>query len=352
MKWSPELYMNERYAMEINRQQMARESASGRKNEEIIQGLRQALGQFERNAELDVKLLESVQCDGYIRERVEFSVIPGLSFATYVLIPTKGQTNERLKEQYQTVIAVHGHGYGSKQIIGLTLEGEEHDEDDLYHNFGISLVKKGMLVIIPDIVGYGERMLEIDRDPTVRPQQYSCHRLTGQLMMYGQTLAGLRTEEMLGVFQYAKGRSDVNKEQIGIAGISGGGLIAALVSIFQRDIKATVLMGYPNTYKDSIMSVHHCICNFIPGMLQLGEMPELLGTIAPRALFIESGANDPIFPLAGFELAVEHLQKEYTSLDASDHFSFDVFPGQHEIGGQHSFDWLNSQLLASPASTR
>lgn len=352
MKWSPELYMNERYAAEMNRQQIERESASGSRQEEIIQGLKQALGQFERNAELDVKLLESVQCDGYVRERVEYSVVPGLTFATYVLIPMEEPSNDRLKEQYPAVIAVHGHGYGSKQIIGLTLEGEEREEDDLYHNFGITLVKKGMLVIIPDIVGYGERMLEIDRDPAVRPQPYSCHRLTGQLMMYGQTLAGLRTEEMLGVFQYVKSRSDVNKEQIGIAGISGGGLIAALVSILEPELKATVLMGYPNTYKDSIMSIYHCICNYIPGMLQLGEMPELLGTVAPRALFLESGANDPIFPLAGFEAAVEALQTKYASLNASDQFSFAVFPGVHEIGGLQSFEWLYTQLTRAASSNR
>ncbi len=52
-----------------------------------------------------------------------------------------------------------------------------------------------------------------------------------------------------------------------------------------------------NTFKDSVMAMPHCIDNFVPGLLDIAELPDILGLIAPRPLLIESGTKDPIFPI-------------------------------------------------------
>ena len=65
-------------------------SAEERKGH-LKQTLRQLIGEFEANEGHKPVLLEQERCDGYIRERVELSAIPGLSFAAYVLIPEGNQ---------------------------------------------------------------------------------------------------------------------------------------------------------------------------------------------------------------------------------------------------------------------
>ena len=58
-----------------------------------------------------------------------------------------------------------------------------------------------------------------------------------------------------------------------------------------------MISGYLNTFRDSIMSLSHCIDNYVPGILNWAEMYDVAGLIAPRPLFVESGIKDDIFPI-------------------------------------------------------
>ena len=89
---------------------------------------------------------------------MELSATPGLSFAAYVLIPDGAKSG-----QLPGVLAVHGHGYGSREIVGLLPDGaEDHGEPNIHQHFAVQLVKRGMVVIAPDVVGFGERRLDAD----------------------------------------------------------------------------------------------------------------------------------------------------------------------------------------------
>jgi dienelactone hydrolase len=287
-------------------------------------------------------MLEQVECDGYIRERVELSAIPGLTFPAYVLRPTGASG------RLPGVIAVHGHGHGSRQICGMLADGSpDTGKPDIYNHFAIQLVKKGMVVIAPDVIGFGERRMgaDLENDPNAPS---SCYRMSTQLLMLGKTLTGLRVTEMLETLDYFQARQDVDPERIGIAGFSGGSLISYVTAALDRRIRAALLIGFPNTFKDSIIAVHHCLCNYTPGILMEAELPELMGLIAPRPLFLESGDRDPIFPAHGFDKAVEELQTIYKQGGAEDRLAFDLFPGVHEISGRRSFDWLRQVLADDP----
>lgn len=105
-----------------------------------------------------------------------------------------------------------------------------------------------------------------------------------------------------------------------------------------------MLTGFANTVKDSIFAVRHCIDNYTPGLLLHAELPELIGLIAPRPLFLESGEHDPIFPVAGFRKAAAEIKGIYEAEGAGDKLEIDVFPGAHEISGRLSYDWLKRTL--------
>ncbi|WP_027092772.1 dienelactone hydrolase family protein [Cohnella thermotolerans] len=321
-------------------QRAARNAAAGpaERKGRLLEQLKASLGAFERVGRIRSVPLERVEFPDYVRERVELSVVAGLSFGAYVLLPKKPGGRR------PGVIAVHGHGYGSRQICGMLADGTPDPGDtDIYRHFAVQLVRRGMAVIAPDMIGFGERMLQADLDDNPQSPN-SCYRLSTQLLMMGKTLTGLRVTEMLGALDYFARREEVDPQRIGIVGFSGGALISCLVSALDERIEAAALIGFPNTFKDSVMSVHHCICNYTPGILEIAELPELIGLIAPRPLFLESGDRDPIFPAEGFRKAVEEIRSIYRAEGAEERFDSDLFPGGHEVSGRKSFDWLKRTL--------
>ncbi|WP_438351527.1 dienelactone hydrolase family protein [Paenibacillus sp. FA6] len=337
--WSGDTYLHELYEqLTREREELSRDEPSEHKKSRLKKDLRQVLGEFETTDQFTPVLLEKVQCDGYVRERIELSAIPGLSFGAYVLIPDEATDN------MPAAIAVHGHGYGSRQICGLLEDGEDDTgQPDIYNHFAVQLVRKGMVVIAPDVIGFGERRMESDLagDPKAPS---SCYTMSSHLLLLGKTLTGLRVTEMLKTLDYFSHRREVDSNRIGIVGFSGGSLISFITAALDERISATLLIGFPNTFKDSIMAVSHCLCNYMPEMLKLGELPELIGLIAPRHLFLESGSEDPIFPAAGFTTAVKELEGIYAYEGAASRFQYDLFQGVHEVNGHRSFEWLKDVL--------
>ncbi|WP_054028432.1 dienelactone hydrolase family protein [Bacillus sp. FJAT-28004] len=337
--WNGDSYLTKLYDEAIARHQNLRTlQLRNERRPKLKSALRELMGQFESNPAHTPKVLERVQCDGYIRERVELSATPGLSFAAYVLIPSD------VKGPLPSVLALHGHGYGSREIVGLLKDGSpDLAEPGIHQHFAVQLVKRGMVVIAPDVIGFGQRRLEADLalNPDVSS---SCYRLSTQLMMLGKTLTGLRVTEALKTFNYLSTRKEVDANRIGLMGFSGGGLIGFVTAVLEARINATVLTGFANTVQDSIFAVHHCIDNYTPSLLVHAELPELIGLIAPRPLFLESGENDPIFPMAGFRKAAADIQAIYEVEGAGDKLLTDVFPGEHEISGRLAYDWLKRTL--------
>lgn len=303
--------------------------------------LQSSLGSFEdMRSPLEPVLLERVEYDEYIRERVEIGTVTGLRMPVYVLIPKAG--NRPVEPgKLPGMLALHGHGYGSREVVGLAADGTILQQKKGGHNsFALELMKQGHIVVAPEMIGLGDRRLIRDTKPG--KDRSSCVSLTGQLLMYGMSLAGLRVFEALRALDYLSSRSEVNPDQIGCMGFSGGGLVAAYASALDERIQAAVLCAFTNTFKGSILSINHCIDNFIPGVLDYAELPELIGLIAPRPLFIESGENDPIFPSASARTAIEIIRDIYRKEDALDRLQYDIFPGVHEVNGRAAYPWLLS----------
>lgn len=296
------------------------------------------LGQLpNKKEELNPVVLERQVFEFYVRERIEYSVDNQLRVPAYLLIP-KNRSNP-----LPAVIACHGHGYGSREIVGLLPDGSENISDPGIHkNFAVELVKKGFIVLAPEILGFGDRRLRQDQDKD--PRGNSCYRLTMNLLMMGKTLAGQRIFELRRAIDYLVTREDVAGERIGCMGLSGGGLLAAFTSALDERIQAVVISGYANTFKGSVLNTSHCTDNYIPGILPYAEMPDLIGLIAPRPLFIESGRKDHVFPLDSALEAISQLKIIYGAIGATDALETDIFPGEHEIWGKNAYDWLERQL--------
>lgn len=340
--WQPDALLEQLYEETVERHRTQAETESRSERRERLRGvLKKAIGSFDRvEGAIGAELLESVDCGTYTRERVRLSAVEGVQFAAYVLIP-KG-----IKKPMPAVLAIHGHGYGSREIVGLLPDGTQDEGVPTCHNhFALPLVERGLIVLAPDVAGFGERRLAEDmgKDPMASS---SCYKLATHLLMYGKTLTGFRTAELLGALDYLVSRSDVDADAVGTMGFSGGALLAWVCATLDERLRSVLLTGFPGTFKGTIMEVFHCVDNYTPGLLAEAELPEWIGLIAPRPLFVESGCEDPIFPLESSREAISRLTSTYREADASERFASDIFSGAHEVSGRVSYDWLANQLFS------
>ncbi|NOU96843.1 dienelactone hydrolase [Paenibacillus sp. LMG 31456] len=337
--WCPDDYLDNLYDSLNGSGALVLDTPWSEKKIGVRSKLLESLGAFpEQAADLKPIVLHRIERDGYIEERVEYSTDGNLRVPAYVLIP------KRLKGRTPAVLAWHGHGYGSREIVGLQPDGTIDDtQPGIHQHFAVQLVQRGMIVIAPEIIGFGDRRMQADRAKDSRKSS-SCSSLASRLLLYGRTLAGLRIYEAMRTMDYLATREDVDAKRIGSMGFSGGGLIASLSSALDERIHATVICAFTSTFRGSLLSMNHCIDNYLPSILPNADLPELIGLIAPRSLFVESGVDDPLFPIQSVREAIRVLNEIYEAEKASERFEVDLFPGKHEVSGRQSYDWLANRL--------
>ena len=338
MNWTTDAFLEHLYHQaETERLKKQADSHTEEYRNGLRSELKQALGAFPASdAPLQARLLETKDYGSYMLERIAYTTMESVHVPVMVLVPKAGTG------LWPAVLACHGHGNGQRDAVGLDADGYELTEPGIHNRFAVRLVQQGLIVVIPEIMGFGVRRMA--EELKTNPNYSSCGTLSSQLLMYGRTLAGMRVYEAMRALDYMEARKDIDSDRIGIFGFSGGGLISAFTAGLDERIKAAVLCGWTNTFQGSILAMHHCIDNYIPGILTKAEQPELAGLIAPRALFVESGEKDPIFPVAYTRQAVDDLQDMYARIGVPEQFSFDIHPGSHEISGRSSIDWLSGQL--------
>jgi len=105
--------------------------------------------------------------------------------------------------------------------------------------------------------------------------------------------------------------------------------------------------GYLNTFRDSILSLAHCIDNYVPGILNWCEMYDVGGLIAPRPLFVESGEKDDIFPIDASRASFERVRKVYAAFDAAGNCEQETFDAAHSFHGVKGLPFVARHLGAA-----
>jgi hypothetical protein len=267
--------------------------------------------------------LEGVeQFSTYNREKWYVQSEPGIEIAFYLLLPKEG------KGPFPLVLTPHGHGRRGKEVYVANFESEKEEQESMAgdRDIAIQAVEAGYAAIAMDVRGFWEMAYEADM---VKGKNNSCTEMQKRAYMYGRTLIGERVYDMGRLIDYALTRSEIDGSRIAITGNSGGGTVSLFAAALDERIKVCVPGSYFNTYHASIMSMEHCLCNHIPGILHLGEMYDVVGLIAPRPMLAVNGVKDPIYPSASAKEAFEHVQRIYEAMGVPERCELYLGDGGH-----------------------
>ena len=288
------------------------------------------------------RITETVKRDGYTRQRIEIQTEPGVVMPMYALIPHVG------RPPYPVMLAPHGHGSGGKVSPAGCLDqpGIAAAVRTYNYNYGAQFVRAGFITFCPDARGFGER-----REPeTLDHLASSCQQLSNMGMPLGQTVTGMWAWDLHRLIDYAETRRDCDTKRLGCAGLSGGGLQTLWVSAFDSRIRCAIVSGYFYGYEDSLLILHNnCACNYVPRLYEHVDIGDVGALIAPRALLIETGDDDPLNGPRGLRNVkpqVAITRKAYRNFGEADRLKHVIFEGDHRWEGEHSIPWLRRWLDA------
>ena len=165
----------------------------------------------------------------------------------------------------------------------------------------------------------------------------------------GLTWPGLVLAEDFAALDYLSSRPDVNRDRLGCAGLSGGGLRTVFLAGLDDRIRSAVCVGFMTTWRDFLLNVSHTHTwmIYVPGLPGLLEFPEILGLRVPLGSLVLANTEDPLFSLPEVERAGRILEEVYRKADAPDSFRIHYYPGPHKFDlpmQAEAFDWLESSL--------
>jgi dienelactone hydrolase len=188
------------------------------------------------------------------------------------------------------------------------------------------------------------------RDPLTRKKGglkgSACQPVAGAALLFGQTMIGWRVWDVMRTIDWIETRKELDTKRVGCMGISGGGTCTTFSAALEPRIKVAMVSGYLNIFRDCILSLSHCMDNYVPGILKYAEMYDVAGLIAPRPLFVESGEKDEIFPIAASRESFARVRKVYDIFDAGAAVEQETFDGPHSFWGVKGIPFLARHLSA------
>lgn len=305
------------------------------------------LGRFPSKAPLKLQRGEKREKDGYTIEKISYQTEPNERVNSLLLCPQK------LRVPAPAVLAIHQHAaqwhMGKSEPAGLA-------GDPMYH-YGADLAKRGYVVLCPDLLCFEERIPAVFNHSDEERKTYErfefCRRLSLGSCLQTKYLHDLQVS--LDVLQALQAAPDcsaeaaplVDADRIGVIGHSLGGQQAIMLTFYDERVKACVSSCGVSTL--SSVYAHHIIHNFalyIPGLLTVCDMDEIVAQIAPRPLLLLSGREDTEnFPLDGVRQIEQRAAQVYQEQGAAHHFVSAICEGGHAFTHQEqAYDFFDRFL--------
>lgn len=274
--------------------------------------------------------IQTIDRGSYTEEKLSLDVGEGVQAPIYLLTP-------KHEPPYKPILVFHGHDPSAQYCLG-NYPDEETARVNLAidNNYAKALAEAGYLVCVVEQRGFGERLT--DQVSQVPPR--SCRHLAFSYLMHGRTLLGERIWDGMCAVTWLLSRTDITGG-LGCTGHSGGGTTTLFLSALDERIKTVVVGGYFNSFRGSILAMDHCECNYVPHILELGEMGDVAALIAPRPFCAINGEKDEIYPVTFAREQFEIVRKAYELYNAKDACQLSIHAGGHAYNNQVSRDWFS-----------
>jgi hypothetical protein len=283
--------------------------------------------------------VDSVQEDGYTRQRWHLWVEPTVPLPFYLLLPDVDEA--QAGEPLPLVICPHGHNHPHIYVGLYGNEAERQSIIDGERDIAVQAVREGYVVIAPTARGFGETRTNEDIEAN---NLSSCRTQLMHGLLLGRTPIGERVWDVSRLLDWALENLDVDGSRVAITGNSGGGTVTLFAAACDTRFTVAVPGSYFNTFTGSIGSIHHCDCNYIPGILRLGEMSDVAGLIAPRPFCAIAGLKDPIYPVEGARYAYEKLRHIFAVAGAPDDCRLYIGDGGHRYYKDGAWPFIRRHL--------
>ena len=294
--------------------------------EELKNKIRNSYRFPEEKTPLDVKKCGSFRGEGYTVEKLIYYSRPDFPVTANLYVPDS---------------AVPGKTPAVLHLLGHALDGKACGE---YQAVGISLARKGCMVLMPDPLGQGERISYPTRPEYQNTREHNL--LNRRLISIGDNVGAWRIWDAIRGVDLLLERPETDPERLGIVGNSGGGTMTTLVNAVEPRLKAAAPNCYITTWQRLVENELPVDGEqIVPGFgADGGEMADLLILKAPNPLLI-MGEKDDFFDIRGTRETFEELKRIYTLLGFPERVQLFVGENNHGFkyaGRRAAYGFFNS----------
>lgn len=253
---------------------------------------------------------KETDCGDFVRKDFSFQSEEGYFVPAALLVP-KG-----LSGPLPVAVCIQGHTSGMHISLGVRRFPGDEESIAGGRDFARRAVKEGYCAVVLE-----QRYMGMCGCDETGSSACITRNAALPALLLGRCAIGERVWDVqrlldiLGTYFSA----DADMERIVCLGNSGGGTVSFYAACVDERIRLTVPSCAVCEFEDSIIPIHHCGCNYIPGIRKFFEMGDLGGLIAPRDLVLVCGVQDPIFPIEGVEKSYERIRSVYRHIGMEGH---------------------------------
>jgi dienelactone hydrolase len=277
------------------------------------------------------------------------------------------------------ILAFHDHGglkyFGTKKITRTADKLHPIIEDHQQRAYGNmawanEVAKRGYVVLVSDTFPFASRRILLkdvepvewraglsdqDNDSQEYVEAYNDwaynheHVISKSLFSAGTTWPGVFFAEDKKALDILCNRPDVDANNIGCGGLSGGGMRTVFMAGQDDRIKCAVCVGFMTTWRDFVLNraPNHTWMTYVPLLPNEMDFPEILGLRVPLPTMVMNDTNDELYTLDEMKRADKILEEVYVKAGAKDRYKCSFYPGPHKFDKEmqaDAFDWFDRWL--------
>lgn len=262
----------------------------------------------------------AIETENYRKTEFTFQSEAGYAIPCRILFPSSG-----LKPT--PVICLQGHTTGMHISLGEQIYPADKAEiENGDRDLGIRAVKEGFAAVIMEQRYMGECGGDENGPSCLKGRSLAS-------LLIGRNAIGERVWDVSRLIDVLEKefRDKLNLNNIICTGNSGGGTTTFYAACMDERIKTAIPSCSFCSYYDSIVSIRHCACNYIPNAGLWFDMGDLGGVIAPRRFIVVAGRDDDIFPLEGVKKSFELTRRVYEAAGVPDNCRLVIGEGGHRF---------------------